>query len=237
MRTMPMDVNELRAALTGYIEARRLGGIMESTLSLDRRKVESFLDWLDNQDLTTVKHTPTMGVSEQVLREGDKEMSETTTEGTESPEVRAFYPTDYKRFAAIVRTARRDHGDEVADTLASPITAALSADFDGFDAERFLAGTYQIPAYVPALASALKTATHVKCQPWTAAPEAKLSKVATLATALTETLDTLVPHFTAATFMDSVKPPQPKQAVTTAGSVDKYAGEGYDDSDDDPDEY
>lgn len=152
-------------------------------------------------------------------------MSETTHEAPEG-QVRAFYPTDYRRFASAIRTARRDHGDLVADQLAAPITAALAADFEGFDTERFIRGTVIMPSYVPALSATLKTATHVKCSPWKAAPDAKVAKAQALAADLATVMDTLVEHFDSDTFTASVIPPRP--ATETAASVDEY-----DDPDDD----
>jgi hypothetical protein len=218
-------------SLDDYITSRRSRGIMKSTLDLERRKIADFLAWLETNpptDLTSVKNAPIVGVEHHTTPKEEHTMSETTqTEGTESPEVRAFWPTDYRRFAQVVRTARKDHGDTVADALATPIVDALSADFAGFDADRFITGTFQIPSYVGALASALKTGTHVKCQPWTPASDAKLAKVAALGADLTEVLSTQVSHFKAETFMESVKPPQPANSPTPSG---------YDVDDTDPDD-
>lgn len=138
-----------------------------------------------------------------------------TAEST-GPE-RAFWGTDYRRFARIIRDVRREHGDAAADAIATPIVGALSTDNADFDAERFLAGTHVIPSYVGQLAAALKTATHKRCEPWTPASDEKLAKVGALGTALAAELDASVPHFKTETFMESVKPPVRNEATASAG--------------------
>lgn len=110
-------------------------------------------------------------------------MSETDTEAPEG-QVRTFWPTDYRRFAGIVRQTRKTHGDEKANALAAVITEQLSADSPEFDAAKFTAGTIEQPAYVGALAKTLKQARHVKCQPYTAKDPEHMAKVDAMAAAL-----------------------------------------------------
>jgi hypothetical protein len=43
-----LSVDELRAELDAYIAERKRTGKKDPTLDLDRRKVDYFLDWLDD---------------------------------------------------------------------------------------------------------------------------------------------------------------------------------------------
>lgn len=146
--------------------------------------------------------------------------------------VRAFWGTDYRRFMNIVLKARTEFGDEVADALAGPIVAALAADNPEFSADRFMVHTRPapvMPQYVTALATALRTATHVKCEPWTNAPDEKVAAVTALGNDLAGVLATMVPEFTSETFMTSIRPPQSRDG----GAAPGYTDPGDDDEDDD----
>lgn len=145
-----------------------------------------------------------------------------TNEGT-SP-VRAFYPTDYAKFASVIKGVRASEGNEQADALIDAITPVLSADHEGFDAEKFAKSTVQVPAYFGQIARVLRGTRHVKCQPYTAAPQGKQDKADMLEAALTEVL---AGHqlFDADTFHASAAMPSASGAyggVKTAGSVDDY---------------
>jgi len=150
-------------------------------------------------------------------------MSETTTEGT--AQARTFWPTDYQRFASIIRDVRKNAGDEAADALREVTVSMFSADSGQFDVDRFTKMTGPpMPAHVAALARALKQTRHVRCQPYTGKPAEHQEKVDAFAHILTGALGD-VPGFDPDTFVTSTKLPEPQQAFG-----------GYDEPDDDPDD-
>jgi hypothetical protein len=130
-------------------------------------------------------------------------MSETTEEGT-SP-VRTFWPTDYKRFAGVIRHVRLSEGDEKAEDVRTAIMGFLAADSDQFDEAKFAAATGPaMPAYVAQLAKTVKQARHVRCQPYTGKDTVHQEKLDAVAGVLTGILGE-VPGFDADTFVTSTK--------------------------------
>lgn len=149
-------------------------------------------------------------------------MSETTNEG--EAQVRAFWPSDYRKLASVIKGVRAEQGDVAATDLLNAVVPVLAADSPDFDGEAFTKSTVQVPAHYGQLARILKGTRHVRCQPYTAAAPAKLAKADMLEAALAEALSA-DPAFDAAVFATSSKAPEAAQAYGQTN-----------DEDDDPDD-
>jgi hypothetical protein len=102
-------------------------------------------------------------------------MSDTTVEGaTTESQVRTFWPSDYKRFALLIKSIRRASNDMNREDVATAIEAAcvqvFTTDSPVFDANLFSASTREHPAYYGELARALERSRHVVLQPHTPKP-------------------------------------------------------------------
>ncbi|MGI0128698.1 MAG: hypothetical protein ACREEC_00845 [Thermoplasmata archaeon] len=87
-------------------------------------------------------------------------------ETTPTPRPRTFWPSDYRKFAQVVRQVRRADPAK-GDELAAGIAAVFAADSERFDFGLFTGSTVELPAHVGALASVIKQTRHVRCQPHT----------------------------------------------------------------------
>lgn len=156
-------------------------------------------------------------------------MSETTMEAQEGP-VRAFWPTDYARFARVVRDVRKREGDFAADSLAAAVSGVLHADSpDGFDLDKFERGTHETPRHYGELARVLKQARHVKCEPWTAKPAEQQAGVDAMEATLAGFFTASDPRFDLAKFVKSAQHPVP---ASTSGDSDSVEDDDTDELDD-----
>ena len=133
-------------------------------------------------------------------------MSETETTEAQSQQVRAFWPSDYGRFARIVKDVRRREGDAAADALSAVVTPVLSADSDQFDQAVFDASTRDVPPQYGELARALKRARHTRGS-YTLKPAEQLAIVDALTVALAGHFGTVDPRFDADKFATSTEIP------------------------------
>lgn len=126
----------------------------------------------------------------------------------QAAEQRTFWPTDYGRLARGIKRVRAEAGSQVADLLVAQVSAVLGDDSAEFDAARFAAATYDVPAYVGQLAEAVRRARHVMGRSWEPKAAEHQQAVDALAAVLADGLQGQVPGFDGGLFHAGSRAPE-----------------------------